>query len=455
VNRPHQAKAKRLITRRLGIISQLTTQGLTPYRVLGSIFCCLLLITGCTDASTLDADSAVPLSPAEVLYRTMVYPDMALATERQSLDSSIAAAEAYTQLGQDAVGLAYAWHAADQSGDLDAWRQLAVAHQATGDWRAARDAWQAVIAEQPADPAAHFWLGLMLVPYDPREAYNHFEIAVQDPEFARPALDLQQHIEAAQLAEPAIQQVQYGIVLAHYDYWLLAEQSFAVATTLEPAYAEAWAYLGLARAQLNKDATAAFSQAQALDVDAALLYLLQGLALRAQGLIEQSVEVLLQAAAAAPLNPAVAAELGTSFRLLGDLAQAEYWLSVAVQLAPGDSQFSDLLAFFYADELFDLQGNGLTALAQAVESSPGDADLQTAYGWALFNAGQVDVGQQTISMARLLQPDNPRALYYQGVIFQQLDQPAAALDLWEQLLDHPAAQGFDVLARRAISRLDG
>ena len=92
-----------------------------------------------------------------------------------------------------------------------------------------------------------------------------------------------------------------------------------------------------------------------------------------------------------------------------------------------------------------------TALRATLE--PSNATIQAAYGWVLFNLGQTEAAQESVQLALSLEPDNPRALYYLGLIAQMQGRRDEAISALLRLLDHSQPQGFDVLARRALENM--
>ncbi len=360
---------------------------------------------------------------------------------------------AYGALGSPEASLAHLAAAAAQANDPAQWRAVATRFLERGDWAAARQALEAILSLAPDDPLAHYQIGVLTAPYNARQAYAHFAAAGQDPTLATAAQTLQETIAATQVDNPAYQSAALGMALAGLEHWPQAEQAFATAAALDPTYAEAWAYLALARAQQGKDAADAAAQAASLAPQNALVTYLLGLTWRAGGDYTRSRLALAQAQQTEPQNPAFAAELGDAYRLEGNLPLAEQWFRQAVVLAGNADTFLNLLALFYADTLHNLTGNGLAVLQEATAQEPSNATIQAAYGWVLFNLGQTEAAQEAVGAALDLEPDNPRALYYLGLITQAQGRREEAIGALLRLLDHPHPQGFDVLAHRALENM--
>ena len=94
----------------------------------------------------------------------------------------------------------------------------------------------------------------------------------------------------------------------------------------------------------------------------------------AVGDYQRSAEALIQAVELDPTNPAFQAELGLTFRLLGELSEAEFWLQTAVQTAEGAPEFQELLALFYAEEAPSLTAAGIEALEETINQLPDNLD---------------------------------------------------------------------------------
>jgi Flp pilus assembly protein TadD len=103
---------------------------------------------------------------------------------------------------------------------------------------------------------------------------------------------------------------------------------------------------------------------------------LQGLHLRHIGDDRASLDALIQAVALNPQDPALFAELGMSYQLMGDSESAERWLREAVRLSQNDPRFRALL-----DEFRFTQQDALTnILAQIAPALLNDVVLPPNYG---------------------------------------------------------------------------
>jgi tetratricopeptide (TPR) repeat protein len=293
-------------------------------------------------------------------------------------------------------------------------RVLADVNIQLGRWTEAKDTLERLAADPPNDPWVDLQLGLIEAPFDPRSAEAHLRAAMRQPAYVDTATRLQD-VLITDPADPLIS-MRVGFAMLELELWPNAELAFDHAANLAAPYPLALAYVGYVRDRQGKDGGAWIDDALALEPDNADIQFLYGLHLRAAGQNAASIEAFTQAVTLDPNNPGFQAELGTAYRLVGDLESAEFWLLTAVESSNNDARFTELLALFYSDEVSNLTGGGLTALASVANSLPDDADVQAGYGWALYLAGDTEGGRARINTALSLTPDNPRALYYKARI---------------------------------------
>jgi Flp pilus assembly protein TadD len=154
-----------------------------------------------------------------------------------------------------------------------------------------------------------------------------------------------------------------------------------------------------------------------------------------------------------PANPAYAAEIGGAFGSLGELAEAENWLTQAVTLEEGNWQWWWLLARFCTDSDYHVAELGLPAARQAAGLAPDNAATADTLGYALVLTGDLANGQKMLERARVLDPDSPSVYLHLGALYARLGQVAEA----EAALNHALAldpQGFyGGQALQALARL--
>jgi tetratricopeptide (TPR) repeat protein len=361
------------------------------------------------------------------------------------------AGDLWQQIGDLSAAATY-WEAAliAQSDDVNLLRQLAEAYLQLQRWPETSETLRRLTELTPDDRWAHYHLGLILAGFDSDAAVIHLTSAADSPDYAAVVIDLL-NVLAASSDDPLLP-MRVGIVLGDHELWAYAELAFTYAVASAPAPAEALAYVGLSRQQQGKDGTSWINQAATLEPNNPQVLLFQALNLRGKGAYQQSLDVLLHAVRVDPENPALHAELGTAYQLLGDISQAEYWLRIAVDMSAGAPEFQDLLTQFYADEALSLGSTALETLKQAVNETPDDPDTRASYGWALHSAGDSEAGLAEIDAALELAPANPRALVYKARVLLEIGRTDEAIPLLEQVVQMDSE--FAVEAQRILQNLE-
>lgn len=332
-------------------------------------------------------------------------------------------------------------------------RDLAAAQIAAQEWAAAEHTLRALLAAAPGDAAAHLWLGMLLAPVEPEAATQHLLRAKADAELAGEAQRVLDALGDGSRGR-AESLTGLGIALVGVGEWALAQRALELALESNAANPAALAYLGYALDQQGTDGLPSLERARAMaPADPQVNYLL-GLHWRLAGDHDAACAAFLRAYWAAPENPAPAAELGLSLRERGDLAQAEQWLRIAVNLEPDQSQWTELLAAFYADTGFGLENDGLAFLESARERAPGSASIRASLGWALYRLGQIERAHEELSVAVVLAPADARSRYYFGMVLERLGDSEGALDSFRFVMEHaPPDSLYAVLAVRGLARL--
>jgi tetratricopeptide (TPR) repeat protein len=359
-----------------------------------------------------------------------------------TLETMLQAGDRWAQLGDLSRALPY-WEAAAEL--PQAALRLAEAYLSLQRWPDAATSLENLLEESPDDPWLHYQLGLIRVAFDPRAAEPHLQLAAQSPQYQPVAANL---LRVAGGPENSAA-LRAGLALAGAELWPYAELAFRHAADLGESFAVALAYVGLARDRQGKHGGPWIERALAVDSQDATVRYLEGLHLRQYGDLEGSRDALTLATALEPRNPAYYAELGSAYRLLGDMESAERWLRVAVDNANDDPRFSEMLALFYAEEITELDDESLELLAELADN----ADLQAVYAWTLYRLGDVDSAESRLNTLLEAVPDEPRALFYKAQILLDQGDPETALPLLEQV----AAQESPVQteAQRLLAALAG
>ncbi len=357
----------------------------------------------------------------------------------------------WRQAGNVTQSLAYYALAADQSADVSLLRKLAQIYLDMTFWQQAVDTLSQIILAAPDDAWGNYQLGLIRAASDPRSATAYLLKAGQDARYetvSRAVLDV-----IADEAPSASLSLQVGITLAESELWSYAELAFMHSVQLDDGYAEAWAYLGLARDRQSKNGAVYIDRAVSLQPENPLVRYLQGLHLRSQVDYAGSLDALILATAYDPQNPAFYAELSNAYRLMNDLPNAERWLKVAVNLSGDDERFQRMLALFYSEEAYNLEIDGLSTLESATVQLPNDPELRAGFGWALYTMGEATAGLEQLNRALTIAPNNPRALYYKARILLDDDKTAEARPLLEQVAEQESP--YQLEAQRLLDDISG
>ena len=415
----------------------------------------LFLLGACanTESDTTDSSVRDRIQANLAAGRTMqaLYQIDTLAAETGwSADLLLLAGNTWQQNGDVTRALPYweAVQAAQPDVNSTLLRQMSQAYLDLNQWTQAVDTLDQLVTLDPENGWGHYQLGLIRAAFDPAAAATHLQAAARVPAYTETANSLLAVVENQADAYVV------GVRLARLDLWPYAELAFQRAIDQGDAPVEALAYIGLARDQQGKDGQALVSQAVATSPENALIRYLEATHLRVTGDYRGSLESLIQATALEPDNPVYYAELGTAYQFMGDLESAERWLKVANNLSNGDPQFQQMLALFYAEEAYNLDGGGLETVENATVMLPNDPDLRAGFGWALYTMGRTEDGLNQLDSALEIEPNNVRALYYKAqILLETSDDREAAIRLLERAASQQSELEADV--RRLLDGLTG
>lgn len=346
----------------------------------------------------------------------------------------VAIGDAYLGKGDRAAAIAQWEEALAELPNEDALlARLASAYEADGRFTQAAEMLNRRLQAGRRDPAMLYRLALITAATAPAEAVAPLTVAAEVPsEFASAARRLRSAVQEAQAQGiPAYTFGRVGYELVQLQEWALAEQALNQAVTLDPTYADAHAYLGLAQDSQGRDGRASYERAVQLAPQSPLIHYLFGLHYRRQGESAQALPYLRAAQQLDPQNPAIAAEIGGAYAAQGDLLNAEVAFTHAVELAPDDAKFWLLLARFYVDNEFKVAELGLPAARQAAGLDESNALAADAHGYALIVTGDLVNGRKQLERALALEPNLPSAYYHLGRLYQiqnKVEEARAALN---------------------------
>jgi tetratricopeptide (TPR) repeat protein len=335
--------------------------------------------------------------------------------------------------------------------DLPILRKLIDYALADRDWPSATTRLTQLIALQPDDERSLYQLGLLLAPTNTSTALAYLQQAAIDPQYRPAAAAIQSVIGGHSQDSPAELSFQIGLALMSLRAWPYAEHALNVALDRGTNNPAALAFLGVTQDQQGYDGWTMIDRAFASAPDDPMVNFAVALHWRLAGDAQKALTALARAQPLAPNNAGIAAEIGLSYQMLGRLTDAAAWLNKAVALAPGDPGFRTLLATFYADSNYSLEGEGLDVLRRLAVLSPNDADVRASLGWALFSTRQFDAARNELEKALVLDPTNLRARFYFGAVLEFRGDRDGAIDAY--LYVYRANGVFRDLAAGALKRL--
>lgn len=325
-------------------------------------------------------------------------------------------------------------------------RQIAEIYLERGEWGIAWERIQTLLDLAPNDIWSLYYGGLLIAPSDPITAYGYLgQVASSENTYTGNAQIILDIIVESVTNSDIILRV--GAELTAIEEYSLAENAYQYASDLYYPFPEATAYVGLMRILQGKNGEAQISEALSLATNNADVQYIAGVYWRSAGEYLLSEETLIQAILLDPENPTFYAELGNTYRAMGNPLDAEVWLQTAVIISDNNPVMLEALESFYADEAFLLtQPNTDTDSTTEDTLNP---SVLSANGWALYVSGDIEGGLALIDQALALESDNPRALFDKARIFLDTEQISSAIPLLQQL-----ANGTSVFAQPAQSLLD-
>jgi len=343
-----------------------------------------------------------------------------MAAERRAISKSgwLDLGKAYQQRGEASAAM----HAWEQALPLaEAYGYLAQAQQAAGNFQAAIEDWKATLAQEPGNADAHYQLGLLFAASDPVQALPELMQAARlDPGLQKPVQGLRTALNTAFLSDNhAYRYLVSGQALAALGRWDLATEAFRNALTENAGYAEAWAWLGLARQQLGQDGSNDFSQALTLSSGSALVQGLYGMYLQRQGKPNEALVAYQKAANLEKDDPGWQMALGNAFEQAGDLVSAYSSYSHAVELAPEDPATWQALAAFSINNIVDVDVTGLLAARKLIELAPDDWQSYDLAGQAAFMLEDYSTAEDFLKKAIHLAPTQAAPALHLGLVYLQ------------------------------------
>ena len=304
----------------------------------------------------------------------------------------------------------------------DAYRYLAQAQQMADNFPAAIEDWQAYVAQVPDNANAHYQLGLLFAATNLEKAQPELMRAIQlSPDLEKPIQGLRTALNTAFLSDNhAYQYLVSGQALAALGHWDMATEAFHNALRANANYAEAWAWLGLAKQQQGQVGSYEFGQALTFNPESAIVQGLYGMYLQHEGKLNEALAAYQKAANLEPDNPGWQMALGNAFEQAGDLVSAYSNYSHAVELAPEDPSTWRALATFSVNNVVDVDVAGMPAARKLVELAPDDWQSYDLAGQAAYLLYDYSTAETYLKKAIELAPTQAAPDLHLGLVYLQV-----------------------------------
>jgi tetratricopeptide (TPR) repeat protein len=298
-------------------------------------------------------------------------------------------------------------------------------------------------------------LALFRAATDPHEAIGQLRetqsLGVSQADLALRLLITIQDNQA--LGNPAYLYAQVGQTFSRVSEWHLAHEAFQNAVMLDPEYAQAWGYLGVAKDNIGLDGESELLEAIRLNPEDPFLLVLMAVHYNQKRDAEDSLPMLERAFTLDPENPAIAVEYGQAYTILGDLENARMAFRQATLLAPNEAAFWRLLANFSLRHELEVETIGLPSARNALILQANSSQGWQMLGYAHYLLGNFPLAQRALRRAIEISPIDPTTQYYLGLTYQAQTRTREAISAWQMAMkissEHPSAQ----LAQRALETL--
>jgi len=297
-------------------------------------------------------------------------------------------------------------------------------------------------------------LGLLLAAYDPATAPAYLMQAAEinpnlEPQIRGLNFAIRQELSKN---DPVYLLMEAGRALANQGSWVLAEKAFENAANLNPAYAEAWAYLGEARQHTNSGIDPLTALEMALDLDPESIAANTFLALywnrqedhdRALAYLQKSMEI-------DPDNPALFVEIGNLVALLGDLEAGQEYYQKAIALRSSEPRYVREFLKFCLRYNLDLQEVALPLARQLVIFNPDDPASLDVMGEVLLRLGDLLDAERFFLRALDKDSSFDQAHLHLGDLYRLKSEPDLVRYHYEQVLEFSSNAQTRLRAQEAL-----
>ncbi len=339
-----------------------------------------------------------------------------------SADGLVVLGDAYLQNGNQ-LSAVRAWKAAIRTGATveGAFGRIYNQQRGQHDLIAARITLQDWLARHPGSVEPVYQNGLLLAVLEPEQALTVLlDVSTRDPAYTNRVETLRKGLSLALAAgDPVFARMQVGRSLATLGEWDLAQVCFEEAALLDPSYAEAWAFLGEARQQLQHDGFADLERAAALSPDSVVVQALMSVYYRRQGKPELAVEYLEKIIEHEPDQAIWQLEMGNTLAETGDLVAAQTHFLKAAEFEPDTPLYWMELARFSVVHGADVRGVALPAARQALQLAPKDTAVLDMNGQVMYQLGDLASAERFLQRALEIDAAYAPAHLHLGQVYLQ------------------------------------
>jgi tetratricopeptide (TPR) repeat protein len=308
---------------------------------------------------------------------------------------------------------------------------------------------------RPQDADVHLWLGMILATHAPEEALTSLRLA-DDLSHNENILaqQLYRTIEDARAFDHAAYTLaSIGRYFAGMANWHFAARAFQNAVLIQPDFAEAYAYLGLSKDNLDENGIIELLEAVELAPDLALPHITLGLHWLNKSKNDMAMNEFERAFALDPNNPAILVQIGAVYEAKGEIPNALQVYQAAAEIDPQDPNFWLLLAQISLQYEFEVSEIALPAARNALALNPLEAPALDALGYSYYLLGDMNFAEKYLHRAVELDPECASAQYHLGLLKAHQNESEAAIAAFElaQALDPDGGIGF--LAYRSLETI--
>ena len=308
------------------------------------------------------------------------------------------------------------------------------------------------LEKDPQDASAHYQLGLILSITQREEAVDQLaQAANQDPSFEAGFTKLQDALrQSSTIQDPAYQLTVTGQALSALEEWFLAQAALERAVTLDPTYAEAWAYLGEAHQHTGQDnGLEALQTAISLDPESYAANLLMSIYWNRNATPMRSLPFLQTALKQDPNNLALLDNLAQTLVDAGMVESGFETLQELTDQSPEKPETWMMLARLSVENNIKVEEVGLPAARQAVLLDPESPAATLMLGRAYLLTENALLAERFFAKTIQLDPQMAAPHLYLAIIYLNQENREPAKPHLLEALTLAEADGDQAIADQA------